>query len=266
MESAGWSGAAAWVEKARKSVADKAEAAYDTVQKGDLEQGAGHWASWAKGAADRARHNLAEAAEKAAASDWKDTLGKVTDGAAKASASLVDTKKAAEQAASSVASSAKGKLERAGSSIGDLRSVAMSPAKMFQSMGIFMLGFFLTSLSFSFLPLLPIKPQKFSLLFALGSVTMLGGIGWLKGPSAFFGIAKQREKLPFSCAYVIGLLGTFWATLIARSYLFTAIFAFLQAFGLMYFVASFVPGGTAILNCLGRLSGRAARAVCGSRG
>jgi len=133
--------------------------------------------------------------------------------------------------------------------------------KLAQFAGLFMLGFILISLSLSFLPLLPINPAKFALLFALGSLTMLGSVAFLRGPQAFFAIALQREKLPFSVCYGVGLLGTFWATLIARSYLFTGIFAFLQAVGLLYFLASFVPGGKSILNFFGRLSGRAARAV-----
>merc|ERR1719401_1075371 len=126
---------------------------------------------------------------------------------------------------------------------------------------MFMLGFMLMSLSFSFLPLLPINPAKFALLFAMGSVTMLGSVAWLRGPQAFASLALQRDKLPFSASYGVGLVGTFWATLVARSYLWTGVFAFLQAVGLLYFLASFVPGGKSVLNWLGRCTGRAASAL-----
>merc|ERR1719357_2282795 len=90
---------------------------------------------------------------------------------------------------------------------------------------------------------------------------MLGSVAFLKGPQAFLGVILQTEKLPFTISYVSGLLGTFWATLIARSYLFTGFFAFLQCVGLLYFLASFVPGGKSILNFFGRLSGRGMRMV-----
>merc|ERR1712107_246234 len=157
--------------------------------------------------------------------------------------------------------------EKAGSGLGSgltgLGTLAMSPAKLIQAGGIFMLGLFLISLSFSFLPLLPINPAKFALLFALGSVTMLGSVAWLKGPQAFSAIALQREKLPWSASYGVGLVGTFYATLVARSYLFTGVFAFLQAVGLLYFIASFVPGGKSVLNFFGRLGGRGARMMVG---
>merc|ERR1712113_50230 len=143
-----------------------------------------------------------------------------------------------------------GILETAGSYKESM--AAMSPARLMQFGGLFFIGMMLISLSFSFLPLLPIAPQKFALLFAMGSISMLGSVAWLKGPSSFATIAMQREKLPFTLAYGLGLLGTFWATLVARSYLFTAIFAVMQALGLLYFMASFVPGGQAILNSCGR--------------
>lgn len=278
---AAWGVAAAWAERARKVVAEQAQATYETVG-GDLELGdslgTDKWSSWAKGAADRARQQLAQAAEKAQATsgqlgehakvwqgDLAQTLGKAAETAAKAGAGLSDTAKAAQQKAALVAGSAKDRIKDVGSTVGSSLSgvgaLAMSPAKLLQFVGIFMVGMFLISMSFSFLPLLPIKPQKFALLFALGSVTMLGSVAWLKGPQAFLGIAMQRDKLPFSGAYVVGLLGTFWATLIARSYVFTAIFALMQAIGLLYFLASFVPGGKSVLNCLGRFFGRAARTV-----
>jgi len=96
-------------------------------------------------------------------------------------------------------------------------------------------------------------------------MTMLGSVAHLKGPAAFAQIAMQRDKLPFSGSYVVGLFGTLWATLIARSYLFTSIFAFMQAFGLLYFMASFIPGGKAILNWFGRCLGRATGALVRSK-
>merc|ERR1712217_732579 len=144
--------------------------------------------------------------------------------------------------------SAKGALANAGSSMSGLGALAMSPTKLAQFGGLFFLGFFLLSLSFSFLPILVIAPQKFALLFALGSMTILGSVSVLKGPQAFVMQLMQRDKLLFSISYVVGLVGTLVATLVMRSYLLTAFFGVLQAVALLYFLASYVPGGKAALN------------------
>lgn len=276
---AAWSGVAGWADRARKAVADQAQAAYEAAQQstsdvesGDFGVGAERWTSWAKGAADRARSGLAQAADKASSAEWGEhakvwqgdlaqTFGKVSESAAKAGAGLSESAKIAQQKASLVAGSAKEQFEKAGSGLSGMGALAMSPGKLLQFGGMFMAGMFLISLSFSFLPLLPIKPQKFALLFALGSMTMLASVAWLKGPKAFASIAVQRDKLPFSGAYGVGLLGTLWATLIARSYVYTAVFALLQALGLLYFMASFIPGGKAVLNFFGRCTSRATRAL-----
>uniref|UniRef100_A0A7S2MY55 Vesicle transport protein n=1 Tax=Alexandrium andersonii TaxID=327968 RepID=A0A7S2MY55_9DINO len=99
------------------------------------------------------------------------------------------------------------------------------------------------------------------MLFAFGSMTLLSSFAILKGPQAFGESLIQREKLPFSGAYVVGLVGTLVATIVMRSYILTAVFGLIQAVALLYFLASYVPGGQALLNFCGRCSGRAARAV-----
>lgn len=259
----GW---AAWAEKARKNLEEQAKGAYekvqDTAQGGDVELGetATQWASWARSSAEKAREGISKSAGEQAKVGWAEmasTIGKVAEGASKGAAGLSESAKLAQQKAASAAGAAKEGLAKAGSGIGGtlggLSQMAMSPQKLLQFAGLFMAGFMVTSLSFSFLPLLPVSPQKFSLLFALGSLMMLGSVAFLKGPKAFASIAMQKEKLPFTASYVVGLIGTFWATLVARSYLFTAIFALMQAGGLVYFLASFVPGGQALLNNCGRL-------------
>mmetsp|Transcript_6796 Transcript_6796/g.11947 ORF Transcript_6796/g.11947 Transcript_6796/m.11947 type:complete len:278 (-) Transcript_6796:70-903(-) len=256
--SAGWSGAAAFLEKARKAVAETAQAAQEGMSN-DLESGgAGEWMNWARNAAERARQNVAETADGAWQVDVASAWGKVTENAAGVGAGFSEIAGGASQRAFEVAGTAKAGLQKAGSNLGagisGMGALATSPTKLFQFAGIFMLGMILISMSFSFLPMLPIKPQKFALLFGLGSLTVLGSLAWLRGPAAFMETVMQRDKLPFSVAYAAGLLGTLWATLIARSYVFTAIFALLQTLGLLYFLASFVPGGKAVLNFIGRMT------------
>merc|ERR1711920_1080792 len=139
----------------------------------------------------------------------------------------------------------------------------MSPAKLAQFGGVFFIGIFLISMSMTFLPTLVIAPQKFALMFAFGSMTLLSSFAILKGPSAFFSSLVAREKLPFSLMYLVGLVGTLVATIVMRSFVFTAVFGVTQAIALLYFLASYVPGGKAILNFCGRCCSKSARVVSG---
>jgi len=283
-----WADMTSWADKARRAVAEQVDALAkpedgdgDDPERG--EAGSPQWASWAKGAAELVRQKTSEglaiANEKANSAEWGGqakawssdlgrTLGRVSDGAVSVSAGLSEKAKAAsldaQNKAALAAGSAKGALSSAGSSLGGMGDLMRSPAKLFQFAGIFMFGLFLISLSFSFLPLLPIQPQKFSLLFALGSLTVLGSVAWLKGPTAFLGVMVQGDKLPFSVLYAGGLVGSLWATLIARSYIFTAVFSFMQVVGLLYYLASFLPGGKVVLNFFGRLCGKLGGSALGS--
>lgn len=253
--------------------------------------------------AEEARQNLEKAAERAKSVEWGEQakgwhsevtkgFSRVADGATQATVAISEKGKAAQQLAKDIggkgqqklaeakalgavkareakekaaaaAGAAKDKLAQAGQSISGLAALSMSPAKLAQFGGVFLLGIFLISMSFSFLPILVISPQKFALLFAFGSMTLLSSFAILKGPQAFVGGLLQREKLPFSVAYAVGLVGTLVATILMRSYLLTAFFGLMQAVALLYFVASYVPGGKAALNFLGRMCSRLARAtVC----
>lgn len=263
----GWGALTAWAEQAVKSGTEQAQAAYEKVQQtaGDLESGEGapQWAAWAKNAADRAKNNLAQAADgNALSSSLSSTFGKVSENAAKAGAGL-------SAHAQNVAGSSKDMLGKAGSNLGGMGAsfgaLAMSPMKLIQSGAIFFVGMMMITMSLSFLPLLPIAPSKFALLFSLGSILVLGSVSWLKGPVAFAGAVLQRDKLPFTVAYGIGLVGTLWATIIAKSYILTGVFVFGQVVGLLYFLASYVPGGKVVLNFFGRLFGKLAKAALPGR-
>merc|ERR1740138_372651 len=110
----------------------------------------------------------------------------------------------------------------------------MNPVKLAQFVGIFFVGMMLITLSFTFLPVLPIAPQKFALLFAFGSMIVMGSLAFLKGPKALATQLIQREKLPFSATYVVSLVGTLAATIILRSFILTAVFGITQAIALAY--------------------------------
>merc|ERR1711879_292711 len=131
---------------------------------------------------------------KAAQAKAKDQLDKSAE-------HLKAAKSKGAEKAKAAAGKAKASLKSAKSSVAGLAALSLSPAKLAQFGGVFFLGVFLISMSFSFLPIIMISPQKFALLFALGSMTLLSSFAILKGPKNFAAILVEREKLPFSAAY-----------------------------------------------------------------
>lgn len=278
-EGSAWtSWAKATANRVGKQVVDAAEEARQNLEKAADKAKGLEFAQQAKGlqsqvtkgfggVADRATQAREVFAEKgkAASKSLQDMGGKsaqkIAEAKDKAAAKAKEAKDKAAGAAAGAASAAKNKLSAAGDSIKGLGSLAMSPAKLARFAGVFMVGVFLISMSLSFLPMLPIAPQKFALLFAFGSVTMLSSFAVLKGPQAFLSGMAQKEQLPFSVAYGVGLIGTLVATIILRSFLLTAVFGLMQAGGLLYFLASYVPGGKAAVNFCGKLCSKAARAA-----
>ncbi|CAE6913608.1 SFT2 [Symbiodinium natans] len=255
-EGGAWANISKAASRFGKQVASAAEEAKQNIEKAaekaktaDLTQQVQGWQSEvAKGfgaAADRAcqaREVFAERG-KVASQLAKDLGSKAATKAGEAKVQAASKAREAKDKAASVAGAAKDKLAQAGEGLKGLGSLALSPAKLAQFGGLFFVGVFLISLSFSFLPVMVIAPQKFALLFAFGSMTMLGSFMLLKGPQAFLSGMARREQLPFSIAYGVGLVGTLIATIILRSFILTGICGLLQAVGLLYFVASYVPGG-----------------------
>jgi len=180
-----------------------------------------------------------------------------------------DKAREAKEKAAAAAGAAKNKLSEAGQSVtgavGGLAALTMSPMKLAQFIGIFFVGMMLITLSFTFLPVMVISPQKFALTFAFGSIVIMGSLAFLKGPKALFSQLIQREKLPFSGTYIVGLVGTLVATIVLRSFILTAIFGLMQAVALLYFLASYVPGGKAVLNFCGKCCSRVTQKLMGCR-
>lgn len=194
---------------------------------------------------------------------------KLKEASANASAAANKAKEQASKAkdkASAAAGAAKSKLSEAGSAVGGavggVASLAANPVKLAQFTGIFFVGMLLITLSFTFLPVMVVAPQKFALLFAFGSIVIMGSLAFLKGPKALASQLLQREKLPFSGTYIVSLVGTLVATIVLRSFILTALFGLTQAVALMYFLASYVPGGKAVLNFCGRCTSRLTQKVC----
>ena len=54
-----------------------------------------------------------------------------------------------------------------------------------------------------------------------------------------------KERLPFTGAYLGSIFGTLYASLWLHSYLLSIFFSGVQIFALLYYVASYFPGGSA---------------------
>eukprot|EP00927_Polykrikos_kofoidii_P079191 TRINITY_DN75981_c0_g1_i1.p1 TRINITY_DN75981_c0_g1~~TRINITY_DN75981_c0_g1_i1.p1 ORF type:complete len:374 (-),score=60.02 TRINITY_DN75981_c0_g1_i1:148-1269(-) len=171
------------------------------------------------------------------------------------------TFQAVKGGASSAASSARGSLSVAGERVSGAATIARDPVRLGRSITLFLLGVILILCSLQFLPILLIAPGRFSSLFTFGSLMILASSVLLNGPQHFIAQYTQRDKLPFSVTYVVGLVGTLWATSIQKSYIFTAVFALVQAASLIFFISTSIPGGRAGLGLLGRLGGMSARAL-----
>jgi len=237
--------------------------------RGSVSRGLENLASTTSSATTSLQERVTQGVDRAKSVDWQEHAKGfqrgVTQSFETVSTSVSTTASSAtaslQENASAVAGASRRALSVANDRVSGAAALAMDPAKLARFAGVFLLGVFFIMISLNFLPALLLKPGNFAMFFTLGSVTMLSSFVVLNGPQAFMAQLMQRSKLPFSGAYLVGLIGTLVATLFLRSYLFTAIFAITQALALLYLVASYLPGGTSFLNFLGRAGGRSVRSV-----
>ncbi|KAI9206035.1 ER-to-golgi vesicle protein transport Sft2 [Polychytrium aggregatum] len=112
-------------------------------------------------------------------------------------------------------------------------------------------------LAFVTLGLIAISPGKFATSFTLGSLFSLFGVALLKGPYSHFKHMISSERLPFTVAYVGTMIATLYFAVGVRSYFLTLIFSILQLVALLWYFASYIPGGTSGLRFMGRAAGGA---------
>jgi hypothetical protein len=115
-----------------------------------------------------------------------------------------------------------------------------------------------------FLPMLILSPSKFALTFSVGSGLILASLGALKGWQQMFGHMASRERLPFTGAYIGSLLGTLYSSLMMHSYLLSILFCIAQVITLVYYVASYFPGGAQGAQMMFGTMGKGALSVGGA--
>lgn len=109
-------------------------------------------------------------------------------------------------------------------------------------------------LSALYAPLLLLYARKFSLLWSLGSVSAIAGVGVLRGPSR---LLAGLPTSPGALVYVCALAGTLYAALGLHSTLLTALGAALQVVLMAGWVVSLLPGGSAGIRLVGGMAASA---------
>lgn len=124
---------------------------------------------------------------------------------------------------------------------------------LFLSALFFALGFFVG------IPTIALRPQKFALCFTMGSVMFMVAFAILRGPYEHLRGMLSTDRLPFTTVYVGSILSTLYFTFQfggVSGYVFVLASAGLQILALLWYLISFLPGGSAGLSLVLRAMAR----------
>jgi len=122
-------------------------------------------------------------------------------------------------------------------------------ALLFLSALFFALAFFVG------VPMLAVKPQKFALSFTCGSATFMGSFAIMKGPYEHFSSMLILQRLPFTVVYLGSMMATLYLTCTKgglKGYAYVMISSGVQLVALLWYLISFLPGGTMGLQMVGK--------------
>lgn len=102
---------------------------------------------------------------------------------------------------------------------------------------------FLSLALFVFLPMIIFAPAKFATSFTLGCLLCTGASMALRGWRAGLLGLMNRDRLPFTGLYLGSTMATLYAALAMHSYLLCLACSVAQVGAMLYFLASYVPGG-----------------------
>ena len=100
--------------------------------------------------------------------------------------------------------------------------------------------------AFMFLPVILLFPQKFGLMFSLGSICVHVALSYLKSSPAeyLWQLFSSKDSFVLSFIYFGSLYGTIWSSVVWGSYLWVLGFTVVQAGSIVWFFFSLFPGGT----------------------
>mmetsp|Transcript_22835 Transcript_22835/g.23780 ORF Transcript_22835/g.23780 Transcript_22835/m.23780 type:complete len:193 (+) Transcript_22835:1-579(+) len=108
---------------------------------------------------------------------------------------------------------------------------------------VFGFGIAILFLSFMFLPLVLIRPQKFVMLFSLGSTLVLMSFIFIHGTKEFLKMLFSSGRIIFSGLYFVSLIFGIYFSFTDSWMFISHICALFQLSSLVVFVLTFLPGG-----------------------
>ena len=102
------------------------------------------------------------------------------------------------------------------------------------------------------IPTILLKPSKFVTCVSLSTLCTIGAVAVMQKPAVFVqSIFKNgvANALPMLCL-VTSLIGTIYIVVFKRSYILTMIALAIQTLSMLWFIASFIPGGNKGLQVL----------------
>ena len=124
-------------------------------------------------------------------------------------------------------------------------------------------GTALVIMSLIFLPLVVIYPQKFCVLFSLGSLIITISLAFLQTPLEYVKSLFTGKNAIFSTCYIAALLLSLYAALIKQKYLMTLAAIGFQLVALIYLMASKFPNGMYMVGMLNSCIGSLCTSVFG---
>merc|ERR1719353_270588 len=148
-------------------------------------------------------------------------------------------------------SSAAAAVQDPSSAVQSAREALPDGSRLTYATALFGAGALLLFLAFVVaLPVLIVFPAKFALSFTLGCACIVAGVAVLKGWREQMKHMISEDRRTFTAGYVGSMLATLWAALFAHSYLLCILFSGAQLVAMLYYVASYLPGGTAGVSLL----------------
>lgn len=101
------------------------------------------------------------------------------------------------------------------------------------------------------LPMIAVRPQKFAISFTCGSILFLASFGILKGPMEHLQSLITSDRIVFTTVYFASMAATLYFTFSVggvSGYVTVLSASILQLVALLWYLISFLPGGTAGLS------------------
>ena len=112
---------------------------------------------------------------------------------------------------------------------------------------VLVVGFALLLMSFFFIPFILLSPYKFCTLYAFGVATIFAGLYFIRGVRLIKNLFK-REKVIYTLIFLVSLVGEILFSVVRPSYVMTIIMLMFNLVGLIYLVATLIPGGTRVID------------------